>query len=95
MTQLQQFIGVCPQDDFLWDELTALEHMRIHAQFKGIPTGPTLDAACLNVLTLVKLGDRANTLAKDFSGGMKRRLSAAMSIVGSVKVLFLDGALLL
>ena len=91
MRIVQQSIGVCSQDDFLWDELTAMEHMRIHALFKGLREGPRLQAACENVLSVLGLLERANTLAMNFSGGMKRRLSAAMSIVGDVKILFLDG----
>eukprot|EP01037_Dinobryon_pediforme_P018669 gene18669-18968_t len=80
MRIVQQSIGVCSQDDFLWDELTAMEHMRIHALFKGLREGPRLQAACENVLSVLGLLERANTLAMNFSGGMKRRLSAAMSI---------------
>ena len=91
MKQIQQSIGVCSQDDFFWDELTALEHMRLHALFKGLREGSKLSAACANVLSILGLLDRADTLALNFSGGMKRRLSAAMSIVGNVKILFLDG----
>lgn len=91
MMSIQQMIGICPQADFLWDELTALEHMHLVARFKGLRVGPKLDAACYNVLSIVGLLDRGNTLAKNFSGGMKRRLSAAMSVIGQVKVLYLDG----
>ena len=65
--------------------------MRLHALFKGLREGPKLRAACANVLSILGLLDRADTLALNFSGGMKRRLSAAMSIVGNVKILFLDG----
>lgn len=91
MNDIQQIIGVCPQQDFLWDELTALEHMRLYARFKGLRVGERLEKACLNVLKTVGLVDRSNTLAKNFSGGMKRRLSASMSVIGKVKVLYLDG----
>ena len=91
MQAIQQMIGVCAQDDFLWDELTAMDHMKLYARFKGLKVGPRLVAVCEKVLSLVGLLDRKDTLAKNFSGGMKRRLSASMSIIGSVKVLFLDG----
>lgn len=94
ITAIQQIIGVCPQDDQLWDDLTAREHMAIHGIFKGLHRGPSLDSAIDAALSRVRLLERANTLAKDFSGGMKRRLSLAMSIVGQVEVLFLDGKLL-
>ena len=43
------------------------------------------------VLDRVQLLRRADTPARDFSGGMKRRLSVAMSVVGEVDIVFLDG----
>lgn len=91
MLQVQQSIGVCPQEDYLWEELTAMEHMKIYAQFKGLRVGAALYEACERVLALVGLAERKDTMARNFSGGMKRRLSAAMSIVGNTKALFLDG----
>ena len=91
ISSIQQTIGVCPQDDLLWDELTAREHMHIHASFKGIPDSDGLMEAVNFVLQKVQLGNRADSLARDFSGGMKRRLSVAMAMVGEVEVLFLDG----
>jgi ABC-type multidrug transport system ATPase subunit len=42
-SQVQQIIGVCPQDDILWDDLTAREHMLLVAAFKGVRWGPTLN----------------------------------------------------
>lgn len=44
--QIQQIIGVCPQDDILWDDLTAREHMLLVAAFKGIQWGPNLSKVC-------------------------------------------------
>ncbi len=89
--QVQQMIGVCAQDDLLWDDLTAKEHMLLTAAFKGLKWGPELHAAVDNVLNMVQLLDRSNNFAKQYSGGMKRRLSVAMSTVGDVDILFLDG----
>lgn len=40
--QIQQVIGVCPQDDILWNDLTAREHMLLVAAFKGLRWGPAL-----------------------------------------------------
>ena len=81
---VQQTIGICSQDDLLWDNLTAREHMLLTAAFKGLRWGPELLNAVENVLTRVKLTDRANDFCHQFSGGMKRRLSVAMSTVGDV-----------
>jgi ABC-type multidrug transport system ATPase subunit len=90
IAEIQQTIGVCSQDDYLWDELTAKEHMLLTAIFKGIKWGPELHAAVDNVLDLVQLSDRSSEFCRQYSGGMKRRLSVAMSTVGDVEILFLD-----
>ena len=94
-SEVQQIIGVCAQDDLLWDDLTAREHMLLTAAFKGIAFGNKLLSAVDNVLELVQLRERAEDFCRQFSGGMKRRLSVAMSTVGDVDVLFFDGKILL
>lgn len=94
-SEVQQIIGVCAQDDLLWDDLTAREHMLLTAAFKGIAFGDRLLNAVDNVLELVQLRERAEDFCRQFSGGMKRRLSVAMSTVGDVDVLFFDGNVLL
>jgi ABC-type lipoprotein export system ATPase subunit len=91
VAEVQQTIGVCAQDDLLWDELTAKEHMLLTATFKGCVVGAPLMEAVRHVLSKVQLLDRADDFARTFSGGMKRRLSVAMSTVGDVDLLFLDG----
>jgi ABC-type multidrug transport system ATPase subunit len=90
VSKVQQSIGVCPQDNFLFDDLSAYEHMRLHAAFKGIPAGPELDGAVSHVLARLQLLRRSQTLARNFSGGMKRRLSVAMAAVGDAAVIVLD-----
>ena len=87
---IQQSIGVCPQADLLWDDLSAREHIAIHAAFKGIESGDVLDKAVGLILKKVGLLERGDSYAKDFSGGMKRRLAVAMSAVGEVDAIFLD-----
>mmetsp|Transcript_32 Transcript_32/g.58 ORF Transcript_32/g.58 Transcript_32/m.58 type:complete len:1981 (-) Transcript_32:168-6110(-) len=88
--EIQQTIGVCSQDDLVWDELTAREHMLLTAVFKGLNIGPELYSAVDTVLNMVQLKERANEFCSQYSGGMKRRLSVAMSTVGDVEILFLD-----
>ncbi|KAJ1382039.1 hypothetical protein B484DRAFT_426205 [Ochromonadaceae sp. CCMP2298] len=44
-SQVQQMIGVCPQDDVLWDDLTSYEHMLLVAMFKGLRWGAGLHRA--------------------------------------------------
>jgi len=82
-------IGVCPQHDILWDDLTVEEHLLFYARIKGV--SPAKEAAAvessLNTVSLKKFRSR---LSKGLSGGEKRRLSLAISLIGSGKGVFLD-----
>jgi ABC-type multidrug transport system ATPase subunit len=53
VSAVQQCIGVCPQSDLLWDDLTAREHIDIHAAFKGIASGALLNKAVALILSKV------------------------------------------
>ena len=37
MTEIRRLIGVCPQHDVLWSELTVIEHLRTFALLRGVP----------------------------------------------------------
>ncbi|KAJ3339490.1 hypothetical protein HDU93_008204 [Gonapodya sp. JEL0774] len=82
-------IGVCPQHDILWEDLTVVEHLLFYARLKGIPPSQELQAVAASIET-VRLSDHAKKLAKKLSGGEKRRLSIAISLVGNPLCVFLD-----
>jgi ABC-type Na+ transport system ATPase subunit NatA len=84
-------MGVCPQHDLLWDALSAREHLRFFGRLKNL-AGTPLEAACDDALRGVNLlaggvGDRP---VSTYSGGMKRRLSVAIALIGDPAVVFLD-----
>eukprot|EP00004_Rigifila_ramosa_P009639 TRINITY_DN2126_c0_g1_i2.p2 TRINITY_DN2126_c0_g1~~TRINITY_DN2126_c0_g1_i2.p2 ORF type:complete len:624 (+),score=164.82 TRINITY_DN2126_c0_g1_i2:3710-5581(+) len=83
-------LGVCPQFDVVWDELTVSEHFTFYARVKGIP--PSEERACvMSVATKVGLdGDAYGMTAKSLSGGMRRRLSLGIALIGAPKVVLLD-----
>ncbi|KAI8611841.1 hypothetical protein BC830DRAFT_1139488 [Chytriomyces sp. MP71] len=81
---LHRSIGVCSQQDILFSHLTAREHLTLFAGIKGVPT-PGLEA-----LSKVNLESVADRRTGTFSGGMRRRLSLALSALGTPRVLFLD-----
>ena len=89
MTQVQKIMGVCPQHDVLFAEMTAEEHLRFWARFRGVQRNQ-LDAHVRQTLADISLEGKGNVLAATFSGGMKRRLSVGMSAMGHPKVIFLD-----
>jgi ABC-type multidrug transport system ATPase subunit len=82
-------MGVVPQFDILWNELTAMEHMRMFSLIKGVPQ-IDIHATSEELLRSVGLYDVRNARAASFSGGMKRRLSVAISAIGDPKIMFMD-----
>ncbi|CAI2173390.1 3335_t:CDS:2 [Funneliformis geosporum] len=89
MGDVYRSIGICPQHDILWDDLTVLEHCLFYARIKGIPAKDELTAAN-QALKQVRLEGYADRLSKGLSGGEKRRLSIAISLIGNPVVVFLD-----
>jgi ABC-2 type transport system ATP-binding protein len=87
--EVRQSIGVIFQDPSLDDQLTAQENLRFHAMLYGIPW-KDYQARSHEVLKLVGLLDRAHSLVRTFSGGMKRRLEIARGLIHHPRVLFLD-----
>jgi ABC-type multidrug transport system ATPase subunit len=86
---IRQIIGVCPQHDVLWHELTAWEMLEIFAVLKGVPQDRVADEVRKR-LQQVDLEEAAFVPAGTLSGGMQRRVSIAIAFVGDPKVVFLD-----
>ncbi|KAG0224141.1 hypothetical protein BGW41_005240 [Actinomortierella wolfii] len=89
MTTVHSRIGVCPQHDILWNDLTIADHLLFYARLRGIPPSleqQAVDYALANV-SLTALRDRQ---VVGLSGGEKRRVSIAISLLGDNKVIFLD-----
>jgi ABC-2 type transport system ATP-binding protein len=81
--------GIVFQDPSLDDQLTAKENMELHAILYSIPKD-IRKSRIQELMTFVDLWDRKDSLVKEFSGGMKRRLEIARSLLHHPKVLFLD-----
>ena len=81
--------GIVFQDPSLDDELTAYENMDFHGVLYNLPKKVRRERI-EQLLKLVELWDRKNTLVKKFSGGMKRRLEIARGLLHHPKILFLD-----
>jgi ABC-type multidrug transport system ATPase subunit len=82
-------IGICPQHDILWDELTPEEHLELFAVLKGLPSS-SIASEVRERLESVELGRVGALRSATFSGGMKRRLSIAISSVGDPRLIVLD-----
>ncbi|XP_055936421.1 retinal-specific phospholipid-transporting ATPase ABCA4-like [Argiope bruennichi] len=88
-TRARRGVGVCPQHNVLYDTLTVEEHLRIYAAMKGVPWR-SLNSETTDVLNMLKLIGKRTELVRNLSGGMKRKLSLGIAIIGGSKVLFLD-----
>jgi ABC-2 type transport system ATP-binding protein len=82
-------IGLVPQDLALFEELSARENLRLFGALYGL-VGARLDAAIASGLQFVGLSERAHDKVKTFSGGMKRRLNLAASLLHDPELVLLD-----
>ncbi|XP_027916828.1 ABC transporter A family member 7-like isoform X2 [Vigna unguiculata] len=84
-------MGVCPQHDLLWDSLTGREHLLFYGRLKNL-RGSVLTQAVEDSLKGLNLfhGGVADKQVGKYSGGMKRRLSVAISLIGDPKVVYMD-----
>lgn len=82
-------IGYMAQSDALYDDLTGIDNVLFFAELYGIK-GKIAKQRAIEVLELVDLQKHAKRPVKNYSGGMKRRLSLAIALVHSPKLLILD-----
>lgn len=106
LNEVQKTMGICPQQDVLFESLTAWETVQLYAAIKGVkvlghkdhgtkstdPEGSKmlLDEYLEHLLQDVYLHEKRHEQVKTFSGGMKRKLSVALAFLGDPKVVLLD-----
>jgi ABC-2 type transport system ATP-binding protein len=81
--------GIVFQDPALEEELTAYENMKIHAVLYGI-SKKEQESRIQELLELVDLWERRDSLVRTYSGGMRRRLEIARGLLHHPTILFLD-----
>jgi ABC-type multidrug transport system ATPase subunit len=82
-------IGIVFQEDVMWSELTVDQNLQYMADFKGM-NEPVKSERIAELKALLLLDKHRNTLAKHLSGGNKRKLCCAMSLLVPPKVLLMD-----
>jgi lipooligosaccharide transport system ATP-binding protein len=87
--EIRSRIGVCPQEDTLDVELNVLDNLVIYGRYFGLPRKVVRERA-EELLEFVQLTEKAKAKVEDLSGGMKRRLTIARSLINRPEMLLLD-----
>ena len=87
--QIRARLGVVPQLDTLDSELSVMENLVVYGRYFDIPRAECRRRA-KELLDFVQLGERADSVVDQLSGGMKRRLSISRSLINEPDLLLLD-----
>jgi lipooligosaccharide transport system ATP-binding protein len=82
-------LGVVPQEDTLDVELTVRENLLVYGRYFGLPRNLIRERTD-QLLEFVQLADRSKAKVDDLSGGMKRRLTIARSLINDPDIIILD-----
>lgn len=82
-------LGVCPQHSVLWGQLSVLQHLQLFGSFKNLGGNEAMVQA-QKVMSELNLTSKQGALANQLSGGMKRKLSLGMALMGNPSLCFLD-----
>ncbi|XP_074202604.1 phospholipid-transporting ATPase ABCA3 isoform X2 [Camelus bactrianus] len=89
MAQIRKSLGLCPQHDVLFDNLTVAEHLYFYAQLKGLSRQKCPEEV-KRMLHILSLEDKRDSRSRFLSGGMRRKLSIGIALIAGSKVLMLD-----
>ncbi len=87
--EVKPLIGLVPQDLALYPTLSARDNLQFFGRIYGL-RGAELEARIAKALDVVDLQHRADDPVESFSGGMKRRLNIAVSLIHAPRIVFLD-----
>ncbi|XP_050517580.1 phospholipid-transporting ATPase ABCA3-like isoform X2 [Diabrotica virgifera virgifera] len=82
-------LGLCPQHNIIFDELTVEEHLYFFSKLKGLSKSK-ITAEIDKYVKLLDLEPKRKEKSSTLSGGMKRKLCVGMALCGNSKVVMLD-----
>ncbi|CAF1229461.1 unnamed protein product [Rotaria sp. Silwood1] len=89
LTELQKYIGYCPQQDMLFSHLTVKEQLEFYARVRS--KEHNIDYSQIQeLLSMMDMHTYSNRLCHQLSGGMKRKLSILCAFVGQANIIILD-----
>ncbi|VEN47637.1 unnamed protein product [Callosobruchus maculatus] len=89
MYSVRKSMGICPQHDVIFEDLTVAEHLYFYSRLKGLSKKQAAEEID-KYIEMMELTDERNAKASTLSGGMKRKLSVCVALCGNSKVIMLD-----
>ena len=89
MPSIRATLGVCPQHNILFSLLTVKEHLELYAAIKGVERARVAEVV-REMIKQVGLEEKVNVRSHALSGGMQRKLSVAIALIGDSRIVFLD-----
>ena len=86
-TEAAQHMGYCPKQDTLFDGMSVAEHLYFYGRLKNIKN---LDSEVNRLIHDLDLEQYKGKLSQNLSGGNKRKLSTAISLIGRPSIVLLD-----
>lgn len=83
-------LGLCPQHNILFDELTVREHLIFFCRLKGVNNMEAINDEISKYVSLLDFNDKIDALSNTLSGGQKRKLSIGVALCGNSKIVMLD-----
>jgi ATP-binding cassette subfamily A (ABC1) protein 3 len=90
LDSVRNSLGLCPQHNVLFNELTVKEHITFFSKLKGLKKQSEIDEQIRKYVTMLELTPKLNAQSKTLSGGMKRKLSVGIALCGNSKVVMCD-----
>lgn len=90
LNKIRGSLGLCPQHNVLFNELTVREHIIFFSKLKGIKNKNEIENQIKKYVDLLGLEPKMNAQSSTLSGGMKRKLSIGIALCGNSKIVMCD-----